>query len=144
MSKKTGAPAPITERLRLSSCSVPRSRGASSAATPVSGVPTAAATSITPTTFARSHASLLRSWFEVSSNVIASALPGQSAFVPLVNEAPELEAVDFNGDGRVDFSDFLSFARGFGDNDPAFDLDGDGQTAFNDFIAFAKGYGKHR
>ena len=93
--------------------------------------------------FRQVYASLLRSWFEVPSELITSVLPGQSAYLSLVNEAPDLEAVDFTGDGRVDFSDFLSFARGFGENDPAFDIDGDGQTAFSDFIAFARGYGKH-
>ena len=33
---------------------------------------------------------------------------------------------DFNGDGRVDLSDFFLFADAFGGTDPEFDLTGDG------------------
>ncbi|MBK34161.1 MAG: hypothetical protein CME26_01365 [Gemmatimonadetes bacterium] len=94
--------------------------------------------------FRQVYASLLKSWFEVPADLISSVLPGQSSFLPLLNEAPDLEAVDFTGDGKVDFSDFLSFARGFGQEDPAYDVDGDGQTGFSDFVSFARGYGKHR
>ena len=55
---------------------------------------------------------------------------------------------DFNGDGRVDFSDFLSFAGGFGTSrgDLGFnvnlDLDGDGSVGFSDFLLFAGEFGK--
>ena len=54
---------------------------------------------------------------------------------------------DFDGDGRVGFSDFLTFAEHFGTRqgdvgyDAQFDLDGDGETGFSDFIAFASQYG---
>ena len=55
--------------------------------------------------------------------------------------------VDFNGDGAVDFSDFILFAPVFGlksnDNgyEARFDIDSDAQIGFTDFIAFSQGYG---
>jgi hypothetical protein len=54
---------------------------------------------------------------------------------------------DFDGDGSVGFSDFLSFAGAFGkiqsdpDFDARFDLDGDGTVGFSDFLTFAKAFG---
>lgn len=53
-------------------------------------------------------------------------------------------SADFNGDGKVDFSDFIAFAQNFGrsdgdDNyDAKFDLTGDDSVGFSDFIAFAQ------
>jgi hypothetical protein len=49
---------------------------------------------------------------------------------------------DFDGSGTVDFSDFLSFAAGFGQSvasgaDPTLDLDGSGVIDFADFLTFA-------
>lgn len=62
---------------------------------------------------------------------------------------PPLELVgDFNGDHRVDFSDFLLFARGYGKSkgevgyEARFDLNGDGTVGFQDFVLFARMYGK--
>jgi len=55
---------------------------------------------------------------------------------------------DFNGDGRVDFSDFFRFAEGFGkrQGDPGFDalldLTGDGQVTFDDFFRFTLDFSK--
>ncbi|HCK09782.1 MAG TPA: hypothetical protein DHW45_07885, partial [Candidatus Latescibacteria bacterium] len=49
---------------------------------------------------------------------------------------------DFNGDGNVDFQDFLPFAEAFGSNNQAFDLDGDGQVGFSDFLTFANAFGR--
>lgn len=57
-------------------------------------------------------------------------------------------AADFNGDGNVDFSDFIAFAQNFGrsvgdDNyDAKFDLTGDDRVDFSDFIAFAQQFGQ--
>lgn len=54
---------------------------------------------------------------------------------------------DFSGNGRVDFSDFLTFARGFGtqSGDASYsdqiDLDGDQKVDFSDFLLFAREYG---
>ena len=55
---------------------------------------------------------------------------------------------DFDGNGRVDFGDFLLFARGFGasagsaDYSPALDLSGDDRVNFADFLLFAGVYGQ--
>lgn len=57
-------------------------------------------------------------------------------------------AADFNGDGSVDFSDFIAFAQNFGRSDgdanydAKFDLTGDQRVDFSDFIAFAQQFGK--
>ena len=55
---------------------------------------------------------------------------------------------DFDGDGKVGFSDFVSFAgkfgtsRGDGRYEAKYDLDGDGQVGFGDFVAFAGFFGQ--
>ncbi len=57
---------------------------------------------------------------------------------------------DLNGDGRVDFDDFLAFARGFGRSageagfETGHDLDGDGKVGFGDFLVFVSGFGTDR
>lgn len=54
---------------------------------------------------------------------------------------------DFNGDGVVDFADFLRFAGGFGKQsgeegfDAKLDLSGDGVIDFADFLSFAGQFG---
>ncbi len=53
---------------------------------------------------------------------------------------------DFNGDGNVDFTDFLFFANAFGTRDifsgyvAEADLDGDGQVDFPDFLIFVSDF----
>ncbi len=53
---------------------------------------------------------------------------------------------DFNGDGNVDFTDFLFFAGAFGTRDifsgyvAEADLDGDGQVDFPDFLIFVSDF----
>ena len=55
---------------------------------------------------------------------------------------------DFDGDGKVGFSDFVAFAgkfgtsRGDGRYEAKYDLDGDGQVGFGDFVAFAGFFGQ--
>ena len=55
---------------------------------------------------------------------------------------------DFDGNGRVGFSDFLLFAGAYGTHsrqanfDSKFDLNGDGWIGFPDFVLFANAYGK--
>lgn len=57
-------------------------------------------------------------------------------------------SADFNGDGHVDFADFLMFARVYGKSvgdpgvDAKFDLNADGKVDFLDFVLFARQYGK--
>ena len=55
---------------------------------------------------------------------------------------------DFNGDGRVDFADFVLFTAQFGlrQGDPGYDawydLDGDGTIGFGDFLIFGRAFGR--
>ena len=57
-------------------------------------------------------------------------------------------SADFDGNGSVDFSDFIAFAQHFGrsdgdDNyDAKFDLNGNDSIDFGDFIAFAQQFGQ--
>jgi hypothetical protein len=61
---------------------------------------------------------------------------------PLVH----ISEADFNGDGVVNFSDFLRFAVGFGrrQSDPAYnprlDLNHDAEIGFSDFLIFAAAF----
>ena len=48
---------------------------------------------------------------------------------------------DFNGDGAVNFADFIAFAGAFGTERPEFDLDGTGRVDFGDFLIFAAHFG---
>ena len=43
---------------------------------------------------------------------------------------------DFNGDGQVDFFDYLDFVSAFADEDPSADYNGDGQIDFFDYLDF--------
>ena len=60
---------------------------------------------------------------------------------------PQLPSPDFNGDGAVDFPDFLLFVAQFGKSqgdagyDARYDLDGDGTIGFSDFLIFANQFG---
>ena len=55
---------------------------------------------------------------------------------------------DFDGDGTVGFSDFVSFAGVFGSSESdekyeaKYDLNGDGEIGFSDFVIFAQNFGK--
>ena len=55
---------------------------------------------------------------------------------------------DFNGDGVVNFTDFLAFAGQFGTRqgdgryDAKYDLDSDGAIGFGDFLIFSSRFGK--
>ena len=61
--------------------------------------------------------------------------------------AQETSPVDFNGDGEVNFADFIAFAQGFGktdqdaDFDARLDLNGNGEVDFQDFVLFARQFG---
>ena len=55
---------------------------------------------------------------------------------------------DFDGNGTVDFTDFVRFATKFGLSesnaryDARYDLDGDGMIGFGDFVIFAGAFGQ--
>ena len=56
--------------------------------------------------------------------------------------ARSLISGDFDGDGKVDFTDFFVFADAFGGSDPMFDLDSSGKVDFSDFFLFADNFGR--
>ena len=62
--------------------------------------------------------------------------------------AQETKSADFDGNGSVDFTDFLMFAQGFGKSDgqddfnAKLDLDGNGTIDFSDFLLFVNAFGK--
>jgi hypothetical protein len=47
---------------------------------------------------------------------------------------------DFNGNGSVDFFDYLDFAQAFSSEDPAADFDGNGQVDFFDYLDFVAAF----
>lgn len=61
---------------------------------------------------------------------------------------PRTRSADFDGDGRVDFRDFVVFAGMFGTGrgdagyDARFDLDWNGAIGFSDFLIFAGAFGQ--
>lgn len=50
------------------------------------------------------------------------------------------EAIDFNGDGMIDFGDYLEFLNRFDGLDPSTDLTGDGIVDFGDWLEFYNRY----
>ncbi|MDE2698526.1 MAG: dockerin type I domain-containing protein, partial [Gemmatimonadota bacterium] len=67
----------------------------------------------------------------------------------VIRQVPsQTRSADLDGDGDVDFSDFLLFTASFGTSEgvpgynAAADLDGDGTVAFSDFLIFANAFGK--
>lgn len=62
-------------------------------------------------------------------------------------DAQETKSADFDGNGKVDFTDFLAFAQGFGksagqdDFNEKLDLDGNGTIDFSDFLLFVNAFG---
>ena len=73
-------------------------------------------------------------------------LPATESHVTWVAE--EALDVDFDGDGRAGFGDFVLFARSFNTREgdagfePTMDLNADGTVDFQDFAAFAAAFGK--
>lgn len=62
---------------------------------------------------------------------------------PGENVTPPPAAIlgDGDGNGVVDFADFLMFAAAFGKADPQWDFDGSATVDFPDFITFAGNFG---
>ena len=58
----------------------------------------------------------------------------------LLSPAFSQSTADFDGNGRVDFADFLSFAGAYGSSETLYDLDGDGKVEFPDFLVFVQAY----
>ncbi len=62
--------------------------------------------------------------------------------------AQETDPADFDGNGAVDFNDFLIFAQGFGKSvgqvgfNAKLDFDGNGTIDFSDFLLFVNAFGR--
>ena len=65
---------------------------------------------------------------------------------PLFSQNSNPPSSDFNGNGVVDFPDFLLFVTAFGSQagqeryDAKYDLDGNGEIAFDDFLLFVNSF----
>ena len=64
-----------------------------------------------------------------------------ACFVPGLQAQSAVDA-DFDGNGLVDFSDFLVFATAFGGTDPEYDFDASGNVDFPDFLHFVSVFGQ--
>lgn len=70
------------------------------------------------------------------------------AFIVIRQAPSQTRSADLDGDGDVDFSDFLFFAAAFGKNEgeagynAGADLDSSGAVNFQDFLIFANAFGK--
>ncbi len=86
--------------------------------------------------------------FRLSRLGIASLLSLLFLISPLSSQNSSPPSPDFNGNGTVDFPDFLLFANAFGSQagqekyESKYDLDGDGEIGFPDFILFASTFGQ--
>ena len=49
-------------------------------------------------------------------------------------------SADFDGNGKVEFLDFLAFAQAFGSTESRFDFNGDSTVNFSDFLSFVQLY----
>ena len=85
--------------------------------------------------------------FTVGASAIAGYTgPALAAEIPV--SADEEATPDFDGDGKVGFSDFILFATVFGSSrgdagyEARYDLDGDSAIEFGDFLIFAGSFGK--
>ena len=90
--------------------------------------------------FRHVYASVLNQWFDVSEDVVSNIFSSNPSHVPILRPKLDLAQVDFNADGKLDFTDFLEFAQAFGGTEAKFDLDGDGKVGFNDFLRFVDAY----
>ena len=58
-------------------------------------------------------------------------------FAATLTSRPVVQQGDFDGNGRIDFTDFFLFADSFGSTDPVYDLNNSGRIDFLDFFLFA-------
>jgi hypothetical protein len=68
--------------------------------------------------------------------------PYDVASVVTLTGAAAAPSPDFDGNGKVDFPDFLLFAQNFGGSNARFDLSGNGTVDFPDFLTFAQKFGQ--
>ena len=85
---------------------------------------------------------------DTENDVIHGSVAALSTFAIFEGAASSAPTPDFNGDGVVNFSDFVDFAQRFGASegqanfDTRFDLDEDKKVGFGDFVVFAQNFGK--
>ena len=72
----------------------------------------------------------------------ATGTPLGQTTIADIRDSSLLARADADGNGIIDFPDFLAFARAFQTPDPTFDFDGDGVVNFPDFLTFARIYGR--
>ena len=83
-------------------------------------------------------------WFVLGLLAVIGAGFAGAGFVTAQTAAD----VDFNGNGEVDFPDFVMFAAKFNTREGAaryearYDIDGSGEVGFSDFLAFARLFGE--
>lgn len=58
----------------------------------------------------------------------------------IVPSNPPVCPIDFNGDGQIDFLDYLEFLNLYDAQDPRADLNGDGQVDFADYLEFLNSF----
>ncbi len=86
--------------------------------------------------------------FRLSKLSIAGFLSLLFLISPLSSQNGSPPSPDFDGNGMVDFPDFLLLANAFGSQagqekyESKYDLDGDGEIGFPDFILFASAFGQ--
>jgi uncharacterized protein (DUF1501 family) len=90
--------------------------------------------------FRQAYASVLNQWFGISDEALKLVFPATPNTLPLIRVTPSVDKVDFTGDGKLDFADFIDFAQAYGGTDPKFDIDGDGNVGFSDFLSFADAF----
>ena len=84
----------------------------------------------------------------VTVQASAAGISSATVVVKVEISTEAARASDFNGDGTVNFPDFLEFAQNFGkqQGDPDFetkyDLDESGSVDFGDFLQFAQAFGQ--
>ncbi len=79
--------------------------------------------------------------YVVGSDPLPLEIVGDSIVVHFESPVSTLPG-DFDGDGTVDFEDFVMFARAFGQTSTEFDLTGDNLVRFEDFVVFAQHFGQ--
>lgn len=70
--------------------------------------------------------------FDPTERLLIAGLLGRGAFVSIIDACRG----DLDGDGSVDFNDYLLFSNLFNNRDPRVDFTGDGVVDFNDFLVF--------
>ena len=101
----------------------------------------------TATTNASGHAATtLTLGSQPGTNTVVAIVAGLD---PVVFTAIALSITDFDGNGKVDFGDFVLFAGKFGLNqgdagyEARYDLDGNDAIGFSDFLIFARHFGRN-